>query len=118
MGIALQSWERHGWRGSLPQVYWFWRDRKGLLGNPLSLLANFLFAYGVFTWLYARLAGLPWGLAKQTLHPKLLLATLDHPNHSNRAFGWVAWGVYTVPGLRWAYRCARSVRIGSIPWRR
>jgi adsorption protein B len=76
MGIALQSWERHGWRGSFAQVYWFWRDRKGLLGNPLSLLTNFLFAYGVLTWMFARITGLPWGLAKWTLHPALLEATL------------------------------------------
>jgi adsorption protein B len=76
MGIALQSWERHGWRGSFPQVYWFWRDRKGLLGNPLSLFTNVLFAYGLFTWLFAKSAGLPWGLAMWTLHPALLLATL------------------------------------------
>jgi bacteriophage N4 adsorption protein B len=76
MGIALQSWERHGWRGRLPQVYWFWRDRKGLLGNPLSLLTNFLFAYGVLTWTFARMAGVQWGLAGYALHPKLLAATL------------------------------------------
>ncbi len=76
MGIALQSWERHGWRGSLPQVYWFWRDRKGLLGNPLSLLTNFLFAYGVVTWIFARLVGIPWSLVSQPLHPELLAATL------------------------------------------
>src|SRR4029077_12324946 len=36
MGIGLQTWERYGWRGSPAQIYWFWRDRKGLLGNPLS----------------------------------------------------------------------------------
>lgn len=76
MGIALQSWERHGWRGKLPQVYWFWRDRKGLLGNPLSLLTNFLFAYGAVTWIFARLTGMPWGLGKQELHAELLVATL------------------------------------------
>jgi bacteriophage N4 adsorption protein B len=76
MGIALQSWERHGWRGNLPQVYWFWRDRKGLLGNPLSLLTNFLFAYGFLTWIFAKLAGVPWDLGKHTLHPALLVATL------------------------------------------
>lgn len=76
MGIALQSWERHGWRGKLPQVYWFWRDRKGLLGSPLSLLTNFLFAYGAVTWFFARFAGVPWGLGKQELHAELLVATL------------------------------------------
>ena len=37
-GIALQTWQRHGWRGSAAEVYWFWRDRKGLLGNPLSFV--------------------------------------------------------------------------------
>jgi bacteriophage N4 adsorption protein B len=76
MGIALQCWERHGWGGSLPEVYWFWRDRKGLLGNPLSLFSNLIFAYGVLTWLAARVAGTEWGLAKYSLHPALLAATL------------------------------------------
>jgi adsorption protein B len=76
MGIGLQSWERHGWRGSLAEVYWFWRDRKGLLGNPISLLTNFLFLYGLVTWLVARIAGSPWGLAKHALHTNLLLITL------------------------------------------
>ena len=46
-GIALQTWQRHGWCGSLVQKYWLWRDRKGLLGNPASLLTNLLFVYGV-----------------------------------------------------------------------
>ncbi len=75
-GIGLQSWERHGWRGTPAQVYWFWRDRKGLLGNPLSLFSNFLFAYGLLTWLCARLAGAPWGLAQHMLPTKILLGTL------------------------------------------
>jgi adsorption protein B len=46
-GIALQTWERHGWRGSAGQRYWFWRDRKGLIGNPLSLAANLVFLWGL-----------------------------------------------------------------------
>ncbi|HYL35138.1 MAG TPA: glycosyl transferase family protein [Bryobacteraceae bacterium] len=76
MGIGLQSWERHGWRGSWGEIYWFWRDRKGLFGNPLSLLTNFLFAYGFLTWLAAQFMGTPWGLARQALHPRLLASTL------------------------------------------
>ena len=75
-GIALQCWERYGWRGTLPQVYWFWRDRKGLFGNPLSLFTNLLFFYGVLSWIGARIAGIPWGLAKYSLYPSLLAATL------------------------------------------
>ena len=46
-GIALQCWERRGWTGSLRTRYWFWRDRKGLMANPLSLLTNFLFLTGL-----------------------------------------------------------------------
>ena len=61
-GIALQSWERHGWRGGWRQLYWLWRDRKGLIGNPASLLANILFGYGALTWLAARTSGGVWGL--------------------------------------------------------
>jgi adsorption protein B len=75
-GIALQSWERHGWHGGMAQIYWFWRDRKGLLAHPVGLLSNFLFAYGFATWLFARLSGSPWGLAQQALHPALLATTL------------------------------------------
>lgn len=76
LGIGLQCWERNGWRGSWAQKYWFWRDRKGLLGNPLSLLSNFIFLYGALTWVIARCIGAPWGLAKYALHPWLLVATL------------------------------------------
>ena len=43
-GIALQGWERHGWRG---QIYWFWRDRKGLIGNLLSPVTYLLLLYGL-----------------------------------------------------------------------
>jgi bacteriophage N4 adsorption protein B len=75
LGIGLQSWERHGWRGSLPEVYWFWRDRKGLFGHPLSLLSNFVFLYGALTWAAAWSSGAPWGIAKYSLHPALLIAT-------------------------------------------
>jgi len=59
-GISFQSWQRHGWGSSWPDVYWFWRDRKGLLGNPLSILANAIFFYGLLTWLHAAAAGAAW----------------------------------------------------------
>jgi len=54
MGIALQTWERHGWKGKPGEVYWLWRDRKGLLANPLSLLANLIFVYGLATEIWKR----------------------------------------------------------------
>jgi adsorption protein B len=76
LGIGLQSWERHGWHGRPAQLYWFWRDRKGLFGNPISLLSNLVFIYGAVTWIVAWSAGMPWGLARYAIHPWLLLATL------------------------------------------
>ncbi|HJT86367.1 MAG TPA: glycosyl transferase family protein [Bryobacteraceae bacterium] len=41
-GIALQGWQRQGWRGPRRQIYWFWRDRKGLVGNLLAPAANLM----------------------------------------------------------------------------
>jgi bacteriophage N4 adsorption protein B len=46
-GGALQTWERWGWKGGLARKYFFWRDRKGLWGNPVSLLCNLLLVYGL-----------------------------------------------------------------------
>lgn len=46
-GIALQCWENTGWSGSLCTRYWFWRDRKGLAANPLSMITNLLFTAGL-----------------------------------------------------------------------
>jgi adsorption protein B len=74
MGIALQSWQRHGWRDTSTQLYWFWRDRKGLVGNLAAPLSNVLFLYGVLTWLWSRHAGLPWGLARVAQNPMLRYA--------------------------------------------
>jgi bacteriophage N4 adsorption protein B len=62
-GIALQCWERHGWRGSWRTRYWFWRDRKGLLANPLSLLTNLLFLAGAGDWLESIYRHQPWAFA-------------------------------------------------------
>ena len=45
-GITLQSWQRNGWRGDWKTRYWFWRDRKGLLGGPLGLVTTVMFVAG------------------------------------------------------------------------
>lgn len=67
MGIALQTWERHGWRGKPGEVYWLWRDRKGLIANPLSLLANLVFVYGLATGIWRRATPLSVELCWVTL---------------------------------------------------
>ncbi len=55
-GVALQGWQQFGWSGTPGEVYWLWRDRKGLIGNPLSLLANGVFVYGLATSLWTRVS--------------------------------------------------------------
>jgi adsorption protein B len=50
MGIALQSWEMNGWRDTFGQLYWLWRDRKGLVGNLVGPSASLVFLYGVVSW--------------------------------------------------------------------
>ncbi len=59
-GIALQCWERQGWKGSWRTRYWFWRDRKGLVTNPLSVAANGLFFAGLLDYLVAVALHRPW----------------------------------------------------------
>ena len=80
-GIALQSWQQIGWDAGPGQLYWLWRDRKGLIGNPLTMLANAIFLYGLVTWLAARASGGPWHLGEQItaipwLAPLLALNTV------------------------------------------
>jgi adsorption protein B len=62
-GIALQSWEFHGWRDLLRHPYWFWRDRKAVLANLTAPVANLLTVYGAVTWAAAAALHHPWGLA-------------------------------------------------------
>ncbi len=66
-GISLQGWQKHGWKGGIGQIYWHWRDRKGLIGNFVSGLANVLFIYGLFTAATSVMTGLPWGLMRAAL---------------------------------------------------
>jgi bacteriophage N4 adsorption protein B len=63
MGIALQCWERSGWRGSWRTRYWFWRDRKGLIANPLTLLTNLLFTLGLTDLIASAATHRPWAFA-------------------------------------------------------
>ena len=63
-GIALQGWERHGWRAPWKQIYWFWRDRKGLVGCLLSPFANLAMVYGIASWLAAGRNADAWDLGR------------------------------------------------------
>ncbi len=101
-GISLQSWERNGWHGGLRNAYWFWRDRKGLVGNPASLATNLVLAYGILTWIFAQARGVAWGLAVRAPHYQIFGLTLVLPVMQTgfrmacveRLYGWrMALGV-------------------------
>lgn len=75
-GIALQGWERDGWRGSWITKYWFWRDRKGLLANPLSLATNLLCLAGLTDWALSSVQHRAWAFQIDSpLVIKLYVAT-------------------------------------------
>ncbi len=99
MGISLQGWAKHGWRGGLRQMYWFWRDRKGLAGNLLTVLSNLIFLWWLFTWLVSCFAGVAWfqppsepDWARPFLVVTLLLPLLHMGVRAvcvGRFYGWV-----------------------------
>ncbi len=62
-GICLQGWERLGWDVSGVTRYWFWRDRKALLTNPIGLLVSLLMIASLADLAVARLTGSPWHFA-------------------------------------------------------
>ena len=64
-GGALQTWEKWGWRGNWARRYFFWRDRKGLWGNPVSLVCDLVLLYGLLSWASSRAAGYRWPLGDQ-----------------------------------------------------
>ena len=65
-GIGLQSWELHGFHETLRYGYWFWRDRKSLVGNIVGPLTNLFFVYGVATLTWAVSTHHSWELGHQT----------------------------------------------------
>ena len=96
-GIALQSWEFHSFSETMRNLYWFWRDRKGLAGNLVGPLANVLFLYGLFTLTWAVSTSHVWrlghdaawlaplaavGLALQLLHTCIRIVCCA------RIYGW------------------------------
>ncbi len=96
-GIALQSWEFHGWRDLARHPYWFWRDRKGILANLTTPLANALFLYGAFTWSVAEALHHPWGLAAAAHYawlPPVCAATFSIQGMHLGMRGWCSAKVY------------------------
>jgi len=85
-GITLQSWELHGVWETAGSLYWFWRDRKNLIGNLVSPLANLATVYGL---LRGHLGLTPW--LNHTLAASLALLgfhTAVRMSCSARVYGW------------------------------
>jgi adsorption protein B len=63
MGISLQSWELHGWSDTLSHLYWFWRDRKGLVGAVVGPVAYSVSFFGAAEWYAGGMTGTAWSAA-------------------------------------------------------
>ena len=53
-------------RETLRHFYWFWRDRKSLVGNIAGPLTNLILLYGVVTLAWANHRHRIWGLAESS----------------------------------------------------
>ena len=93
-GIMLQSWEFHSARETWDQLYWFWRDRKGLLGNLLTPVTNLTFIAGGDTWMAAKASHHAWALA-----------------HDLGRFYWICAGGLAIQALHTAMRIRFSSRV-------
>jgi adsorption protein B len=93
-GIMLQSWEFHSAGETWDQLYWFWRDRKGIAGNLLTPLTNVTFLVGFNTWLVARASNHAWVLAQDLNH-----------------FYWICMGGLAIQAVHTASRMWFSSRI-------
>jgi len=65
-GIQLQSWQLHNAKEILRYWYWFWRDRKGLVGNIVSPFTDLTSIYGVVSRLSAWWLHHEWRFAQET----------------------------------------------------
>ena len=60
LGIALQTWEELGWRGSLPVLYCLWRDRKALITNLVAVFGYVVALYCAGRLVHGELSGRIW----------------------------------------------------------
>ena len=128
MGIALAGWERTGWAGGPVERWWRWRDRKPVLGAPLTLLAWVALALGLGVALTRAAAPQDWAGVPAVVPAGSALAWLLAANglmmawrlamrgwFSARAHGWRE-GVRAVPRAL----VANAINIAAMAraWRR
>lgn len=107
-GNNLQAWERFGWRAGPGQLYWLWRDRKGLLNQLPNLLAAGLFVFGLLDWLWSFFAGTPWAVGAAVAQ-RPWLATLLAANA-----GLILWRLAMRTGFGWRNYGWRHAALASL----
>ena len=60
LGIALQTWEEVGWKGSLPVLYCLYRDRKALVTNLIAVFGYLVAAYCMVRLVHGNVTGRVW----------------------------------------------------------
>ena len=120
MGITLQSWEYHSARETLHNLYWFWRDRKAVIGNLITPLANIFFVFGLSTWMWSRASHHEWLFARElsrfhTIYTTGLsiqaLQTIIRAGCTAKIYGWrFACGVPIRVLVANAINCAATAR--------
>lgn len=111
-GNNLQAWERFGWRAGPGQLYWLWRDRKGLLNQLPNLLAVGLFVFGLLDWLWSFFAATPWAVGAAVAQ-RPWLATLLTANA-----GLILWRLAVRIGFGWRIYGWRHAALAPfrMPW--
>jgi adsorption protein B len=107
MGITLQSWEYHSARETFRHCYWFWRDRKCLVGNLITPLANILFAFGASTWTWSRATHQDWLLA----HDLSRFHTIYMVGLSIQALQTTIRAVCSAQVYGWRFACGVPIRV-------
>ena len=120
-GIVWQGAERHGWQGGWRQWWWHWRDRKGLIGNPVGVLCNLLFLYGLL-W-PERLLALPGARWLPVTFALVLLHASIRVGIVQRFYGWpmALLSPLRIPVANWINASASlraTVRYAKSRWRR
>jgi adsorption protein B len=121
-GIALQGWQRHGWRVPAGQIYWLWRDRKGLLANLLTPLIVFTLLHGLVRW-HAGVPAPAWlpAVCAATLGVSLVQMGV-RAYYSGRVYGWrfaaatplrMWWG----NAVNWTATCVAVRQFAAARWR-
>ena len=112
LGITLQSWEHHGFGESLRYSYWFWRDRKGLIGNLVTPLMNLIYLYGMTTRAWAAATGTGWGLSQEAaaVAPAFTIGLTIQAMHLMFRL-CCSWRVYG-----WKFACGAPARVVVGNW--